>query len=135
MRRYALCTLLGIAADEDDDANVADGNTATDTTPMDPMIGAGRMSDGAHGPLNKTQLKKKLEAFCGDLADCKDIESLVGLQLDNEAVLQQCERDLPAWWLGKAGSDAQGISERIEWKRTELEERENDNPFNPLEAG
>jgi hypothetical protein len=28
MKRYALCALLGVAADEDDDGNTADGNTA-----------------------------------------------------------------------------------------------------------
>lgn len=31
MRRYALTAMLGIAADEDDDANAADGNTITES--------------------------------------------------------------------------------------------------------
>lgn len=31
MKRYALCAMLGIAADDDDDANAADGNVVTDT--------------------------------------------------------------------------------------------------------
>jgi hypothetical protein len=33
MRRYSLTSLLGIAAEEDDDANAADGNTITDRKP------------------------------------------------------------------------------------------------------
>lgn len=31
MKRYALCAMLGIAADDDDDANAADGNSVVDT--------------------------------------------------------------------------------------------------------
>lgn len=33
MRRYALCAMLGIAADEDDDGNAGDGNEATPAKP------------------------------------------------------------------------------------------------------
>ena len=36
MRRYALTSLLGIAAEEDDDANTADGNQMTDRKPATP---------------------------------------------------------------------------------------------------
>jgi len=36
MRRYALTSLLGIAAEEDDDANAADGNQMTDRKPNAP---------------------------------------------------------------------------------------------------
>jgi len=37
MRRYTLSALLGVVADEDDDANTADGNTATPATPRQPV--------------------------------------------------------------------------------------------------
>lgn len=36
MRRYSLSTMLGIVADDDDDANIADGNTATDISKRTP---------------------------------------------------------------------------------------------------
>lgn len=41
MRRYALTALLGIAADEDDDANAADGNTVENTRERAPASRSG----------------------------------------------------------------------------------------------
>lgn len=37
MRRYAICSLLGIAPDDDDDGNLASGNQATVKNTYDPM--------------------------------------------------------------------------------------------------
>lgn len=58
-KRYSLCTALGITADEDDDANIAQGNDYTATAPR------AKFPDGVH--KNKTALDTAITAFCGHI--------------------------------------------------------------------
>jgi hypothetical protein len=58
-RRYALCALLGIAAEEDDDGNAASGNGAKVTPrqvpPRKPAAPAPRIKDAEEAPMNDVE--------------------------------------------------------------------------------
>lgn len=113
LRRYALCAVLNIVAQDDDDANLADGNKVkVEANPT------AKQSFG--GPLTKTELKKKMRAFAGDLSACDDMSALEGLvgAKDTIELLAQCARDLPTWYMGDANSN--GAFHDIEAKRKEL---------------
>ena len=58
-KRYSLCTALGITADEDDDANIAQGNDYTATAPR------AKFPEGPH--KTKTALDTAITAFCGHI--------------------------------------------------------------------
>jgi hypothetical protein len=83
MKRYALCALLGIAADEDDDANAAEGNVAEKRDrapprkqpPAEPPMDERRIKDAASAIASR--LKKADQVFALDLAweDSKDVRA------------------------------------------------------------
>ena len=102
-RRSQLSGGCCVSADEDDD-----GNAAQDKPKSNDTFG---------GPLNKTELKKHLRAFAGDLAAVEDEDTLSGVLLGYKAVIEQCERDLPDWFHNKDGN---GLSQAINDKRAEL---------------
>lgn len=83
------------------------------------------------GPRNITALKADMRAFAHDLEGCADIDSLNGLVQDNKELLDQCERDLPDWFLGVKGSDVKGAQARIAERVTELSNQ----PHRLLAAG
>ena len=71
-KRYSLCTALGITADEDDDANIAQGNDYTATAPR------AKFPDGVH--KTKTALDTAITAFCthiSALTTSDDLEAFV----------------------------------------------------------
>ena len=72
-----------------------------------------KTGEEAGGPLKKTELKEKLRDFCGDLPKCGDADELNALVTSHKGILEQGDRDLPAWMWGKEGSDNQGIRVRI----------------------
>lgn len=110
-RRYSLSAICGIASDEDDDANAAaSASSSRSHGPDEPVVGA----------INKSALQAQLRDFDTQLAAVSDEDELYGLLQSYDAVLQQCQRDLPTWWQTKQGSDALGISDRIEARKTEL---------------
>jgi len=112
-KRYGLCAMLGLAADEDDDANAADGNSVRDLSKS--KVGA------MGGPLKKTELKDKMRKFAGDLAAVSDETELVAMLNSYQDVLDQCQRDLPEWWYGDEG-DVAGAMDRIEERRKDLKQ-------------
>lgn len=59
-RRYAISSLLGIAADEDDDANSADGNTIIDQKDRTPANKAKANGDGTE-PAHAAWVRKAIE--------------------------------------------------------------------------
>jgi hypothetical protein len=73
-----------------------------------------------HGPLGITALKTAMRAFAHDLEGCADIDSLNGLVMDNKAVLDQCQRDLPDWYFGRPNSEVKGAQSRISERTVEL---------------
>ena len=107
MRRYSLCAMLGIAADEDDDANRADGNDAKTKEP------------GWHGPLGKTALKARLREFDTKLHACKSADAIDALVNDYGDILAQVEADLPQTWRGEG--DITGTWDTIEACKRTLE--------------
>ena len=91
--------------------------------------------------LGKHELEKALRAFTGELARWSDPDTFDGFLLDNHDLLRQCQDDAPTWWWGKDGSDVQGLAERINEKRAELqaqaaaEQGLTPPPLDPLAAG
>lgn len=112
-RRYGLQGVTGIAPVDDD------GESATDHAK--PPV--------AMGPLNKTQLEKKLRVFAGELLNVEDSGTLAGLQHEYEAELKQCKEQHPAWWLGNA--DQPGLQTRIYKLAQKFAEQER----TPLDGG
>lgn len=106
---------FGLALYDKDQANVAD------TPPANDKGGNGQKFGG---PLTVTELKKQMRAFAGDLARCDDLDSLIALETSHRPLLDQCMRDLPAWWYGEG--DAKGAMQSIEERRTELTAKEAD---------
>lgn len=131
MRRYALSAMLGIAADDDDDANSADGNTITSSKDRKAQNGngakvgdhGGAIPDRANwkGPLKITALKQGMTLFGRNLESCEDYDQFIALMADPavKSILAQCEVDLPEWWAGN-GADIKGARFRIEARKKEL---------------
>lgn len=80
-KRYSLCTALGITADEDDDANIAQGNdyTPTEKKPQFP--------EGPH--RNKTALDGAITAFCGHIAALTNSDDLEAFIQEQHPTLAQ----------------------------------------------
>lgn len=77
-----------------------------------------RPSDTWHGPLKITELKDKMRALKGELEAASDADSLNIVLQQYQAVLEQCEVDLPDWYFGRG--DAKGAQERIAERTYEL---------------
>ncbi len=109
MRRYALCSILGVAADEDDDANSAEGNAATSK------------SAGAkwRGPLAVTKLKAAFGEFVKDLHGCKNVEDITVLVTNYSDVLDQLRVDKPEWYNG--AGDVEGVDDRVQARKRAVE--------------
>lgn len=117
-RRYGLMAAAGVAP-EDDDGNDAVGGKRGGAEP----IQSGNRGAKLHGPLKVMELKEKMRAFAGDLAAVSDEAELVGCLNSYQAILDQCQRDLPSWWFGDGG-DIGGAMGRIEERRAELKSAE-----------
>jgi hypothetical protein len=115
-RRYEWSSICGVCGEDDDDGNAAQEGKAP----------AARNGETFGGPLTKTELKKQMRAFAGDLALCEDSGQLEGLLEGSKALCDQCARDLPDWWLG--GGDIAGAAASIEQKRKRIEAIEADQP-------
>ena len=111
MRRYALCSILGVAADEDDDANSAEGNVAASKP-------AGNTAKWK-GPLAVTKLKAAFGDFVKALAECKNLEAVKSLVASNDAMLDQLKADKPEWYNG--AGDVMGVDDRVQARKRALE--------------
>lgn len=108
-RRYALAAIACISADEDDDANAAEEGAKT----------MHNTRSKSSGPLTLTDLKAKLRGLSTDLSGIEDSDSLEALVLGAKSIIEQCQRDLPDWWLGT--EDATGLKDRIAAMRKEFD--------------
>lgn len=106
-KRYSLCALLGVAAEEDDDANIADENAAQK-----------RERRKASGPLTITELQKQLRQFSVDLNLCGDIDELNGLIMKSQGIIDQCAEDLSDWFEGSG--DSEGVQAHVARRTNEL---------------
>lgn len=111
-KRYALTALLGIVAEEDDDANDADGNQV-ETQRLD-RPASKRSADNPNwrGPLPKTELKKEITKLVSAIGETNDAQVFTGILGDYIDAITQCVADLPDWWVHKTGGVKQAISDR-----------------------
>jgi hypothetical protein len=82
------------------------------------------------GPLPKTKLVEKLRLFCADLPTAETEDELAAILHGYKAVLDQCERDLPNWWIAPPEAESPGIKQRIEDRKAYIAKR----THNPLAA-
>lgn len=89
MRRYALCAMLGIAADEDDDANAADGNTVEKSAERKPRKAAPKAEPEQH-PLRAAaeRIKAGIDAHT-------DLEALNAFIVQEAEALNDIEHQKP----------------------------------------
>ena len=52
------------------------------------------------GPLNVTELKKRIRQLSGEIADCLNAEDLDMLEVGYQTEIEQLQRDLPDWFHG-----------------------------------
>lgn len=125
MRRYLLCSLLGIAGEEDDDGNAAQ---AAD---VEPARGAQKQPNGRYelkgeGPAKSmTDLRKQLNALCAEVREIvRDEQYLQGVLTDNRALIDQGRENIPHWWDGK--DDWEGMSAIVDaaYKRVQEADKE-----------
>ena len=105
MRRYALTALLGIAADEDDDANAADGNvveTANSTDHQPPTTGHQPPDNGviAEPPRPNGQAGTDWIAWGAQMAEAMQNPNRGNLKPQfwmerNHASLMKCKKEAP----------------------------------------
>ncbi|MCB7127919.1 MAG: ERF family protein [Candidatus Brocadiales bacterium] len=117
MRRYSLCSILGVAADEDDDANTADGNDVA-------RVKYETKDDLWAGPLPKMKFKAAMSDFCKELDACGDSDQLLAFlnMKDSQILIDQCIQDKPSWYYGTGDSDVLGLEERINSRKAALTE-------------
>lgn len=110
MKRYALAALLGVAADEDDDANSADGNTVTESKDRTAATikrgdkAAPAVSPGIGPiPVGLKNDEPDWTAWCGQftaaLAQCKDVLDVNRLWTSNEGPLANLKKASSKWHL------------------------------------
>jgi hypothetical protein len=75
-------------------------------------------------------LIEKLRLFCADLPAVETEDELAGLLKGYQGVLEQCERDLPTWWVAPDGAESTGIKDRIDQRTAYIKKRAK----NPLQA-
>lgn len=122
MRRYALTAMLGVAADEDDDANGADGNTITESRDR-PAISPGvcaptngddpEAGDKRPGDMTVANLKTALAAAMADIEAIENDADLLSEQITRHwTAIEQCVRRKPMWWYFR-DEPAKGMKARI----------------------
>jgi hypothetical protein len=90
-KRYALAALCGIVSDKDDDGNFADKAQAERE--------AQEKKEKWKGPIKKHELKTQLRAFNTDIVSVEDSGSMHELMNQSKAIRDQCEIDLPDWFV------------------------------------
>lgn len=104
MRRYALTAMLGIAADEDDDANAADGNTITESRERE------KPKSEPKNPPGISKFRNEAREFYRELYACTDYDmykAFVGTE-PVQSFLKKAQTEYPDDWKGNGG-DIAGI--------------------------
>lgn len=122
-RRYTWAALCGIASDEDDDANIAQSAPQKIPDAAPHVKKENGKYTGLTGPDTKTALAAKLRAISHDLEGITDPAELDGFLADHNDAIEQVRRDFPGWWDKEKSpeNDFEGLKQRIERKRAELE--------------
>ena len=91
-RRYSMSAIVGIASEEDDDAELAVEHK--EKSVEDVVVGLLKKGD-------KTRLKKACEDICNDLKRCTDMDELMVCfkNPETQKVLDEMKKKLPEWFL------------------------------------
>jgi hypothetical protein len=88
MRRYAICALVGVVADEDDDGNMADGNNAKPVAPVKPRPAAAAIKrDEATAQTARAEVAEVLGAGAQDMALADRVEVLSQSSIEDMLVI------------------------------------------------
>ena len=131
-KRYSYSAAFGRVADEEDDANIAEGNSYT------PKASAARPSEGVSRPANgdapfplgpaknKTELKAMGRDFWREVESSADPDEFECLLADktNRLLVKQMIEALPSWWEGgdRNGEPFEGLEAVIARRRKEFEQ-------------
>ncbi len=121
-RRYALCGLLGIAAEDLEDKEEED---ALDQTQGQKPVQRGLERHRGAIPTNsghrKTELQAWLKEFVADLHACSDAAELDALIASSDEMIAAVQKDLSGWWYGdERNPDYEAVAARIARLRKEL---------------
>lgn len=122
-RRYALCSLLGIAAEEEDDKTEED---TLDKTQGNKPVQRGRQKHSGQIPTNsgktKTEVTAWVRAFVSDIHGCSDEDELDALIASNAEMIAICQKDFSNWWYGDSRNpDYEPVPQIIERRRKEMQ--------------
>ncbi len=121
-RRYALCALLGIAAEDLEDKEEED--TLAETQGQKPVQRASKPHTGAiptNSGKRKTELQAWLKEFVADIHACSDVSELDALITSSDEMISAVQKDLPGWWYGDdRNPDYESVGARIARVRKEL---------------
>ncbi len=121
-RRYALCALLGIAAEDLEDKEEED--TLDQTQGQKPVQRASKPHTGViptNSGKRKTELQAWLKEFVADIHACSDAGELDALVSSNDEMIAAVQQDLPGWWYGDdRNPDYESVAGRIARVRKEL---------------
>lgn len=76
------------------------------------------------GPLNVTELKKRIRQLSGLIADCQLMEDLDAREQEYGAEIEQLQRDLPDWYFG-SNEYPRGLQAQLEETRDRINARGN----------
>lgn len=95
-KRYALTAILGVAADEDDDANSADGNTIMEQTDRAPApVRQARPANVPPPPAKEMTAADWCAAAIGTVKTFKTTEQIGKWQSANSRAIDKLERQAP----------------------------------------
>lgn len=119
-RRYALCSLLGIQAEEMEDQVEQDHSAGTQgDKPVRRHSGQIPMN----GKRTKTELKAWVHEFVAELHACSDVDQLDQLVNDSDEMIAAVQKDLSNhWWGDDRNPDYEPVPARIARLRRELVE-------------
>ncbi len=124
-RRYGLAAALGVAGDDDSDAEAAETAAAMAEAVSKPNWDAKPKSADKGpwtGPLNRTALRNAYEEFDKDLRTVGSLDEFIALKENDRPLIDQIEIDRPDWFEGK--DDIVGLKYRIRDKEKALTELE-----------
>lgn len=103
MRRYALCSILGVASDEDDDANAADGNVAQQNSVPPRPKRPSAASKPAAPTIDRATEIADAEGVSPDEAMQRAAEEAEETTVAerNDELVGAAEESGKSWWLGE----------------------------------
>jgi len=128
-KRYSWAAMVGISADEDDDAIAAQANSASAPTKEKKST-----DSNWHGPLKKMALKDALETLKRDIRACTTITEVNDTVKAAKSIIDQTREDLPHWF-SNVDAEQPGVKEIAEMVRAQIrQEQERQDSYNMPDA-